>query len=316
MVAIKETGWFIEGTTLRKLVRCVGLENGDLDQLLQIDIDKSTSLLGQPDCHVTFLLNPRPQKNLEGKSHLIQLVDLPNNTEVTSVAVNSGFANDGSLLLMANTAAGARQLLSALSSSGTMQFSLLDENRVIIQLRIPNCDSLDELAEKYFAAGSSLSDQQVFQDQRNTTDEQLQSVLGSFQDEVNRFKRDTGVSWTVLLPALLKLSARLMVQSRGLDSTRRAYGAMLDHIDNTESIPTGAYIGVTTPSSPPEQLAHVNATLWGLANERIAKGHPVEHVAQAFATFATMAAERVVDKNYAIWLIIETSRELQTSNFV
>jgi hypothetical protein len=55
------------------------------------------------------------------------------------------------------------------------------------------------------------------------------------------------------------------------------------------------------PEVPPEQLpqlTRLNALLWNFANDTIAKGRPVEHVAQAFIAYVGFVAYNVRHRSY------------------
>jgi|ERR1700674_2093554 len=153
-------------------------------------------------------------------------------------------------------------------------------------------------------------------DDRATTDAELNAIFGPLRDSIVAFKDETKISWSVILPAVQKMSTRLLVRSRGLEATRLLYSVMMDHHDRTQRIPTGAFLGVTiTPESPPEHLAQTNILLSKFANDMIAKGYPIEHIAQAFGAFAIMTAEKVGDNLYATALMVETYKELQSDDF-
>ncbi len=152
-------------------------------------------------------------------------------------------------------------------------------------------------------------------DVRNTTDAELNAIFVPLRDLIVDFKDRTKISWLVILPAVQKISARLLVKERGLESTRRLYAAMLNDIDNTQDVPSGAILDVSSPSVPPDQLAEVDALLWRFANDRIAKGVPLEHIAQAFGAFAVIVSEKVVDKLYVTFLLRRTYQILLSDDF-
>jgi hypothetical protein len=152
-------------------------------------------------------------------------------------------------------------------------------------------------------------------DERNTTDAQLNVILVPLRDRICDFKDETKISWTVILPAIQKISTRLFVQCRGLESMRALYTALLEEMDRVQKIPPGSIVSMNTPSSPSEHVARVNSLVWNIANDLVARGHPVEHVAQALAAFVTLSAEKIVDEMCASWLLVETYRELQSDSF-
>jgi hypothetical protein len=150
---------------------------------------------------------------------------------------------------------------------------------------------------------------------RDTTDSDLNVVFEPFRNAVLDFKDETKISWTVIAPAIQTLAARLFVKSRGLESARHLYSFIVGDIEKSESLLESAILEVQIPPSPPDHLVQVNAMLWSCANNAVAKGHPIEHVAQAFSTFSIMIAEKAIDPSYAKLMMKATYRELLLENF-
>jgi hypothetical protein len=152
---------------------------------------------------------------------------------------------------------------------------------------------------------------------RDTTDAELNALIGPLRDRVCDFKDATVVSWVHIVPAVQKISVRLLVQARGLQSVRRLYEAMINDFNSRGRIPVSAYLGYSKPPLPPEWLAQFNGMLWEVANQLIAVGHPPEHVAQAFGAFAVMTADQFAKGED--WLVkavlAETARELQSADY-
>jgi hypothetical protein len=66
------------------------------------------------------------------------------------------------------------------------------------------------------------------------------------------------------------------------------------------------------------QLAKLNALLWHIADEMVATGLPVEHVAQGFSRFVALVASRMVDllgESYVPELVDASYREFQSGAF-
>jgi hypothetical protein len=150
-----------------------------------------------------------------------------------------------------------------------------------------------------------------------TTDEEINAILVPLGDQVADFKDRTEVSYTHILPAVNSIGVRLLVQARGLEPTRRLYAAMITDFDARGGIPVGSHIDIGKPPLAPERIAELNGMLWNIANGMIAKGHPVEHVAQAYTGFAMMIAERVAsgDPWLAKYLLARASRELHSEGY-
>ena len=150
---------------------------------------------------------------------------------------------------------------------------------------------------------------------RDTTDSDLNIVFEPFRDAVLNFKDDTKIGWTVIAPAIQTLAARLLVKSRGLESARLLYSVMVGDIEKSESLLESVVLEIQVPPSPPNHLIQVNAMLWSYANNAVAKGHPIEHVAQAFSTFSIMIAEKAINPSYAKLMMKATYRELLQEDF-
>jgi hypothetical protein len=75
------------------------------------------------------------------------------------------------------------------------------------------------------------------------------------------------------------------------------------------------------PDMSPEQLpqlAKLNTLLWQIADETIATGRPVEHVAEGFSGFVALVASRNVDlfgEFYAFGLVHASYKEVQSGAF-
>ena len=144
----------------------------------------------------------------------------------------------------------------------------------------------------------------------------INAIMSPLGELVCDFKDETGICWTVIVPAVHTISARLSVQGLGLEATRDAFALNLKEREDESIIPSSAILGMTMPPHPPEQLAEVNILLWRFANDMIAKGHPVEFIAQAFGKFAIIAGKSAVDEIYVLAVMSTTCKELQSDNFV
>jgi hypothetical protein len=148
---------------------------------------------------------------------------------------------------------------------------------------------------------------------REATDDELNAILVPLGKEVADFKDRTQLSHTHILRAVNAIGIKLLVQARGVDSVRLLYRVIIDDFDAIGGLPVASHLGIEKPSAPPELIAELNVLLWKIANDMIAKGKPVEHVAQAYTALATMVAERVTggDPWLAKYLIAEAARELR-----
>ena len=148
---------------------------------------------------------------------------------------------------------------------------------------------------------------------RETTDDQLNAIMVPLRDTLCDFKDATGVSWIHILSATQQVSAQLLVQARGLENTRRLYRAMINDMDCDPGPPIGNFMKMSKPPITPDVSARLNSVLWNAANRLIAKGHPTEHVAQAYGGFAMMVAQQITSGDLlAKALIAEAAQTLQS----
>jgi len=148
---------------------------------------------------------------------------------------------------------------------------------------------------------------------RETTDDKLNAILAPIRDSVADFKDRTKMSFTHLLPAINSVGIKLLVKSRGLESAQRLYRVMINDLDAKGGIPVGSHMGVSKPTVAPEDIAELTGMLWNHTNDTIARGKRIEHVAQAYTSFAMLLAERAASGGPwpMKYLMAEPARELQ-----
>src|SRR6516164_10186286 len=61
----------------------------------------------------------------------------------------------------------------------------------------------------------------------DTTDDALNALFVLLRNRVCDFKDVTNMSWTLILPAIQRISIRLLIQSRGNESTQKILAAMI-----------------------------------------------------------------------------------------
>ena len=156
----------------------------------------------------------------------------------------------------------------------------------------------------------------------DTADDEVKAVFVPLRNRVCDFKDATNMSWALILPAIQRISIKLFIQAHGRESTQKLLEAMVRRIEEEH----GSYLNVVRnitlyPDLSLEQLpqlAKLNALLWQIADETIATGHPVEHVAQGFSRFVALVASRNVDlfgEFYAFGLVHASYREFQSGAF-
>ena len=152
---------------------------------------------------------------------------------------------------------------------------------------------------------------------RDTTDEELNAIIAPLLNPLADFKERTLVSYTHIVPAIQKISVRLLVQARGLASVRKLYNLAVQDLDSQGGVPVRSILEISKPPTVPERLAELSDLLWSYATGMLAKGHPAEHVAQAYGALAINLAERAGHGDN--WLfkaaLAETLRDLQSDTY-
>lgn len=157
---------------------------------------------------------------------------------------------------------------------------------------------------------------------RDTTDDEVNVIFVPLRDHVCDFKDATKMSWALILPAVQKLSIRLFIRARGRESTQRLLEFMIRKMEEERGIRSSVFENFGDPEVPPEdlpKLADLNALLWAVANDAIAKGRPVEHVAQAFSGFVGLVGSRVMEGQfgefYAAGLLHTSYKQFKAGEF-
>ena len=70
----------------------------------------------------------------------------------------------------------------------------------------------------------------------DTTDDALNTLLVLLRNRVCDFKDITNMSWTLLLPAIQRISIRLFIQARGHESTQTLLAAMIQKMEEEHDV--------------------------------------------------------------------------------
>ena len=68
------------------------------------------------------------------------------------------------------------------------------------------------------------------------TDDTLNTVLVSLRNRVCDFKDVTNMSWTVILPAIQRISIRLFIQAHGRESVQKTLQSMIRKMEKEHGI--------------------------------------------------------------------------------
>lgn len=147
---------------------------------------------------------------------------------------------------------------------------------------------------------------------RQSTDDQLNAIMAPLRDQIADFKVRSNMSYTHIIPAINSVGVKLLVKSRGLESTQLLYRSIINNTDANGGIPVGSHMSVEKPPVLPEDIAELNDILWKNANDMIARGKPLEHVAQAYTAFAMTLAERAAQGDPWLMRLVlaDSAREL------
>jgi hypothetical protein len=156
----------------------------------------------------------------------------------------------------------------------------------------------------------------------DTTDDALNALFVLLRNRVCDFKDVTKMDWTLILPAIQRISIRLFIQARGHESTQKLLAATVRKMEEEHGFRSKVGRNISLfPEMASEQLpqlAKLNALLWQIADETVATGRPLEHVAQGFSKFVALVASRKVDllgESYGLELVHASYREFQSGAF-
>ncbi len=145
--------------------------------------------------------------------------------------------------------------------------------------------------------------------QEPTADE-LNAIFAPLRDRVADFKDETGISWTIILPAIQSIALKIILDAQGTEAARKLFSKPQLTQYVSQKIPLSAIVDLKIPDAPPEHINEVNGLIWRIATEMTSKGHSAEHISQAFSAFSLMIGAKVVDQIYASALLKSTYREL------
>ena len=149
---------------------------------------------------------------------------------------------------------------------------------------------------------------------RSVRDAKVDRIFNPLGSAISDFKRETEISWTVIFPVLLKVSARVLVLANGFASARFYFGELVEKLTKAHGDISRGLMGMTVPAHAPEDEAKTHVVLWKIVNELLASGIPANELGKAMCDFAISNAEWKVDRLYAIAIVRSTYEELQNGN--
>lgn len=190
--------------------------------------------------------------------------------------------------------------LQVLDSGKPMRFLLLDQQQCIIKIPLENDLSFrSALAEM---RGIATGTQSEFGN-RSVNDNSIPAMLDEITNSIVELKQKSAISYGMILPSLLAVSTRLLVQHKGLEETLEALRGTMEVAERGSRVPSSAILGVTSPEQPLTHRDEAEGAFWALAHQLRAKGHRINDIALCFQARALQLAEEKVDKWYAMAIL-------------
>lgn len=150
-LSIAQTDWVIDGATLTKRYRYVGILGESSEHLIRIDIDTSqNAVLGGYHVHVCFLIEPSFMPAGEGFL-VAQLAAQDALLDGPFVTVLIKSVEQGRLVIQAADRPSVEAFLEAIASCKPMRLLLLNEAEPLLELPIPNDAQYLDAAKPYFS---------------------------------------------------------------------------------------------------------------------------------------------------------------------
>jgi hypothetical protein len=149
---------------------------------------------------------------------------------------------------------------------------------------------------------------------------QLPKVEAEVGHCVADFKDRTQLSHALIFAIMQAIAVRLYVQDIGVAKTRAHFEQLVKMITDDGIIGEDQYTNFSqstnfgSPEIPPEFLPHtteLNAILWKLSNDLVARGYQIETVACALETLSFKVAGKAGGPFYAVGLLMTSLKELR-----
>ena len=120
---------------------------------------------------------------------------------------------------------------------------------------------------------------------RGLHDASVPAMLDEITNTIAELK-NTAISYAVILPSLLAVSARLLVQHRGLEATLQALAGAIEMAERGSRVSSSAILGVATPEQPLSHRGEADRVFWDLAHQLGGKGHRINDIALSYSRLA------------------------------
>jgi hypothetical protein len=141
---------------------------------------------------------------------------------------------------------------------------------------------------------------------------QVESAVGNC---VADFEERTKLSSVLILPIMQAVAVRLFIQDFGVEGTRIHFERLVKILTEDGTIRESQFKNFRSPEVPPENLPHtteLNAILWKLANDLVARGYLRETVASALVNISLKAASKSGFPPLAAGLLLTSLKELRS----
>jgi hypothetical protein len=150
--------------------------------------------------------------------------------------------------------------------------------------------------------------------QQATVMSQLPQVEAAVANCVADFKERTKLSYAHIFPIMQDVAVRLFVTDFGVQATRNHFEQLFKSFTDDGAAREDQYKNFGTPEIRPEELPHtteLNAILWRLSNDLVARGCQMETVASALINISMKAALKSGGPLYGIGLLFSSVKRLR-----
>ena len=124
----------------------------------------------------------------------------------------------------------------------------------------------------------------------------------------------TKLSYALIFPIMQAIAVRLYVQDFGVAGTRTHFERLVKMLTDDGTIREDQFKNFGSPEIPPQDLpdtTELNAILWKLSNDLVARGCQIETVASALVNISLKAATKSGRPLYAAGLLMTSLKELR-----
>lgn len=144
---------------------------------------------------------------------------------------------------------------------------------------------------------------------------QLPEVEAAIAHCIADFKKRTGLSYAHIFPIMQSIGVRLYVKDFGPQATRDHFERFVKTLtEDGTRLREDQFKNFRTPEIQPDELPHtteLNAILWRLSNDLVARGCQMETVAHALINVSFISALKSNGREYGLGLLMVSLKELR-----